>query len=43
MEVWAHGTEDRYFVVAGQDGLGYYVTRYDVNGTFRLHRRLLGT
>jgi hypothetical protein len=35
VEVWAHDNEDRYYVVsAAQDGLGYFVTRYDVNGTF---------
>jgi hypothetical protein len=34
-EVWAHDTEDRFFTVeAAQDGTGYFVTRYDVNGTF---------
>ncbi len=34
-EVWAHDTEDRYFVVTpAQDGTGYYVTRYDLNGTY---------
>jgi hypothetical protein len=35
VEVWAHDNEDRYFVVTpAQDGLGYFVTRYDLNGTF---------
>lgn len=35
VEVWARDTEDRWYVVnPAQDGLGYYVTRYDVNGTF---------
>ena len=34
-EVWAHDTEDRFYVVeASQDGTGYTVTRYDVHGTF---------
>lgn len=34
-EVWANTNEDRYFVVEpAQDGSGYLVTRYDVNGTF---------
>ena len=33
--VWAHTDEDRFFsVVPAQDGSGYFVTRYDVNGTF---------
>lgn len=35
VEVWARDTEDRLYTVdAAQDGLGYFVTRYDVNGTF---------
>ena len=35
VEVWAHDTEDRYYVVdATQDGSGYTVTRYDIHGTF---------
>jgi hypothetical protein len=34
-EIWARSTMDRRFtVVAAQDGTGYYVTRYDTNGTF---------
>jgi hypothetical protein len=34
-EVWAHGTNDRLYVVnAAQDGSGYFVTRYDIHGTF---------
>lgn len=34
-EVWAHDTEDRFYVVeASQDGSGYTVTRYDIHGTF---------
>jgi hypothetical protein len=34
-EVWAHDTEDRFYVVdPSQDGTGYTVTRYDVHGTF---------
>jgi hypothetical protein len=33
--VWANTDTDRSFVVvAAQDGTGYYVTRYDRNGTF---------
>jgi hypothetical protein len=33
--VWAHSTMDRLFnVVAAQDGLGYFVTGYDIHGTF---------
>jgi hypothetical protein len=33
--VWAHTDMDRSFVVvAAQDGSGYFVTRYDRNGTF---------
>jgi hypothetical protein len=32
---WALDDEDRFFTVeAAQDGSGYFVTRYDVNGTF---------
>jgi hypothetical protein len=35
IEVWAHDNEDRFYVVeASQDGSGYTVTRYDINGTF---------
>jgi hypothetical protein len=35
-EVWAHDTMDRLYVVnPAQDGLGYFVTRYDVHGTFK--------
>jgi hypothetical protein len=35
-EVWAHDTEDRWFVVTpAQDGSGYYVTRYDVDGSYK--------
>lgn len=34
-EVWAHDTEDRFYVVnPAQSGDGYYVTRYDAHGTF---------
>ena len=34
-EVWAHDNETRYFVVTpAQDGTGYFVTRYDLNGTY---------
>ena len=34
-EVWAHDTEDRYYVVTpAQDGTGYFVTRYDAKGSF---------
>jgi hypothetical protein len=34
-EVWALTNEGRFFVVEpAQDGTGYFVTRYDVNGTF---------
>jgi hypothetical protein len=34
-EVWAHTSENRFFTVEPiQDGSGYLVTRYDVNGTF---------
>jgi hypothetical protein len=34
-EVWAHDTENRFYVVSpAQDGSGYFVTRYDVDGTF---------
>jgi len=34
-EVWAHDTDDRFYVVSSaQDGSGYLVTRYDLNGTF---------
>jgi Collagen triple helix repeat (20 copies) len=34
-EVWAHDTENRFYVVnPAQDGSGYFVTRYDVDGTF---------
>jgi hypothetical protein len=34
-EVWAHDTMNRFYVVnAAQDGSGYFVTRYDVDGTF---------
>ena len=33
--VWAHTDEDRFFTVEpAQDGTGYFVTRYDVNGTY---------
>jgi hypothetical protein len=35
VEVWAHDNEDRLFTVhAAEDGSGYFVTRYDINGTF---------
>jgi hypothetical protein len=34
-EVWAHDSENRFYVVEpSQTGDGYYVTRYDVDGTF---------
>ena len=34
-EVWAHDNETRFFVVtADQRGNGYFVTRYDLNGTY---------
>jgi hypothetical protein len=34
-EVWAHDDEDRYFTIEPtNDGKGYLVTRYDVNGTY---------
>jgi hypothetical protein len=34
-EVWAHDTQNRFYVVnPAQDGSGYFVTRYDVDGTF---------
>jgi len=34
-EVWAHDNEDRFYVVnPDQNGNGYFVTRYDVHGTF---------
>jgi hypothetical protein len=34
-EVWAHDNETRYFrVVPAPDGSGYFVTRYDVKGTY---------
>ena len=34
-EIWAHDNETRFFVVApAQDGTGYFVTRYDLNGTY---------
>jgi Collagen triple helix repeat (20 copies) len=34
-EVWAHDNEDRFYVVTpAQDGKGYFVTRYDVKGTY---------
>ena len=34
-EIWAHTNEDRYYAVEpAQDGTGYFVTRYDVNGAF---------
>jgi len=35
VEVWAHDDENRSFVVTpAQDGTGYFVTRYDLNGVF---------
>src|SRR5436309_10636347 len=35
VEVWADDTESRFYVVnPAQDGSGYFVTRYDVDGTF---------
>jgi hypothetical protein len=34
-EVWAHDDETRFYeVTASQGGDGYYVTRYDVSGTY---------
>ena len=34
-ETWAKDAADRWFrVVAAQDGSGYYVTRYDANGSY---------
>jgi hypothetical protein len=34
-EVWAHDNETRFYTVdPAQDGKGYFVTRYDLNGTF---------
>jgi hypothetical protein len=34
-EVWAHDDETRFYEVsAAQDGSGYFVTRYDVSGTY---------
>jgi hypothetical protein len=34
-EVWAHDNETRFFaVVPAQDGSGYFVTRYDLKGTY---------
>ena len=34
-EIWAHDNETRYFrVTPAQDGSGYFVTRYDVKGTY---------
>jgi len=35
-EVWAHDNETRFYAVTpAQDGTGYFVTRYDVNGTYK--------
>jgi hypothetical protein len=34
-EIWAHDTADRWYrVVAAQDGSGYFVTRYEANGSY---------
>src|SRR6476659_5203941 len=35
VEIWAHDTEDRFYVInPAQDGKGYFVTRYDAKGSF---------